>query len=104
MRIGGFFYVLSWLARIPVVSGFGAFITDAISRTSKSLVFIPLSAMAYERAESTHILPYIVGFEQSLSIGKVLAALLAIIVFAVTGSFIAVFILAALFSLLFFLI
>lgn len=104
LQIGGFFYVLSWLARIPVVSGFGAFITDAISRTSKSLVFIPLSAMAYERAESTHILPYIVGFEQCLSIGKMLAALLAIIVFAATGSFIALFILAALFSLLFFLI
>lgn len=104
LRIGGFFYILSWLARIPVISGFGAFITDSISRTAKTLVFIPLSAMTYERAETSHILPYIVGFEQTLTLGKVLAAVLGIIVFAATGSFVAIFILAAIFSILFFLI
>ena len=104
LRIGGFFYILSWLARIPVISSFGAFITDSISRTAKTLVFIPLSAMTYERAETSHILPYIVGFEQTLTLGKVLAAMLGIIVFAATGSFVAIFILAGIFSILFFLI
>lgn len=104
MRIGSYFSVLSWLSRIPVVGPFGAFITDSVSRTSKSLVFIPMAALSYERAESTHILPYIVGFEQMLAIGKLLAALIAIIVFATTGSFVAIFILGAIFSLLYFLI
>ncbi len=104
LQIGAVFYILSWLARIPVVSAFGAFITDALSRTSKSLVFIPLSTLTYERAESTHIMPYIVGFEQALAFGKFAAAVLGIIVFASTGSFVALFILAAVFSLFYFLV
>lgn len=104
LQIGGFFYVLSWLARIPVINAFGAFITDAISRTSKSLVFIPVSAMTYERAETTHILPYVVGMEQMLSVGKFMGAILGMIVFAATGSFVALFIMGAIFSLFYFLI
>ncbi len=104
LRIGSIFYVLSWLVRIPVLSGFGAFITDALSRSAKSLVFIPMSALTYERAESTHIMPYIVGFEQVLAFGKFLAAILGIIVFASTGSFVALFILAAVFTLFYFLL
>jgi hypothetical protein len=43
----------------------------------------------------------VVFFEQALAIGKLLAALLGIVVFALTGSFMALFILAALFSLLY---
>lgn len=104
LRIGGFLYVLSWLARLPVISPLGAFITDALSRTSKSLVFIPMSTLTYERAESTHIMPYIIGFEQVLALGKFLAAVIGIIVFASTGSFVALFIVGAIFSLFFFLI
>lgn len=104
LQIGGVFYILSWLARIPVISSFGVFITDAISRTAKSLVFIPVTAMTYERAETTHILPYVVGMEQMLSFGKFMAAIIAMIVFALTGSFVALFILGAIFSLFYFLI
>ncbi len=104
LQIGGYFYILSWLARIPVLSPFGAFITDTISRTAKSLVVIPMSAMTYERAETTHILPYIVGMEQMLSVGKFLAAVIGMVVFALTGSFILLFILGAIFSLFYFLI
>lgn len=104
LKIGSFFYVLVWLARLIVGSAFGVFIVDALSRTAKDLVFIPLSTLTYERAESTHILPYIVFFEQSLSVGKFLAAVLGIIVFAFTGSFAALFILAAIFALFFLLI
>lgn len=104
LQIGSFFYFLSWLARIPVVSPFGAFITDTISRTAKTLVFIPVTAVTYERAETTQVLPYIVGMEQMLSVGKFVAAAIGLIVFAATGSFIALFILAAIFSLFYFLI
>jgi MFS transporter, DHA1 family, multidrug resistance protein len=104
LRIGSIIYVLSWLARLPIVSPFGAFITDALSRTSKTLVFIPLSTLTYERAESTHIMPYVVGFEQVLAIGKFLAAMIGVMVFAATGSFAALFIVAAIFSLLYLLI
>jgi MFS family permease len=101
---GTFIYTLVWLARAAVGNTFGVFITDALSRTSKDLVFIPISTVTYERAESTHILPYVVGFEQALSVGKFLAAVIGIIIFAITGSFIALFITAAVFSLFYMLI
>jgi MFS family permease len=104
LRAGTLIYALAWLARIPVISPFGAFITDALSRTTKSLVFIPTSALTYQRAEHTQILPYIIGFEQMLSIGKALAAIVGIVVFAATGSFVALFIVGAIFSLFYFLI
>jgi MFS family permease len=104
MRIGNFFYILSWLARIPVIGAFGAFITDSISRTAKGLIVIPLTSLTYERAETTKIMPYIVGSEQMLCMGKILACLLGIIVFAATGSFVLLFLLGGLFSLFYFLI
>ncbi|HMQ02094.1 MAG TPA: MFS transporter [Candidatus Doudnabacteria bacterium] len=104
LRLGNYFYVLSWLARIPAVSVFGAFFADGFSRTAKSMVFIPMSALTYERAESTQIMPYVVGFEQALSMGKFLGAVLGAIVFALTGSFVALFILGAIFTLFYFLI
>ncbi len=104
LKAGTLIYALTWLAKIPVISPFGTFIADALSRTTKTLVFIPASALTYERAENTHIMPFIVGFEQMLSIGKLLAAIVGIIVFAATGSFIALFIVGAIFSLFYFLI
>lgn len=104
LRTGTVIYALTWLARIPVVSPFAAFITDTLSRTTKSLVFIPASAITYDRAAQTHILPYVIGFEQMLAIGKMLAALVGIVVFVATGSFVALFIVAAIFSLFYFLI
>lgn len=104
LRLGNYHYLLSWLVRIPVASTFGAFITDGFSRTAKSMVFIPMSALTYERAESTHILPYIVGFEQVLSLGKFLAAVIAAIAFALTGSFVILFVLGAIFTLFYFLV
>lgn len=101
IRVGAFFYFLVWLARFIAGNFWSVFSVDALSRTSKDLVFIPLSTLTYERAEATHIMPYVVFFEQSLSVGKLLACVLGIAVFAATGSFFALFILAALFSILY---
>lgn len=104
IKIGAFMTSLVYLARFMVNGYTSIFAVDALSRTSKDIVFIPLSAVTYERAESTHIMPYVVFFEQSLAIGKLLACLLGIILFGMTGSFLAVFLLAAIFSLLYMLI
>ncbi len=104
LKAGTVIYTLTWLARLPVVSPFATFITDAMSRTTKSLVFIPAVALTYERADETHIMPYIIGFEQMLALGKLLAALAGMVVFALTGSFVALFILGAVFALFYFLI
>jgi hypothetical protein len=104
LRSGTVIYALTWLARIPVISPFATFITDALSRTTKSLVFIPASAITYDRAAKTHIMPYIIGFEQMLCIGKIMAALVGMMLFMATGSFIALFIAGAIFGLFYFLI
>ncbi|MEZ4180155.1 MAG: MFS transporter [Candidatus Doudnabacteria bacterium] len=104
LRFGNGFYFLSWLVKIPLISTLGLFLADSFSRTAKSTVSIPLTTLTLERAEVTDVLAYSVGFEQALSVGKLAASLLGIIVFALTGSFIALFILAALFCLFYFLI
>lgn len=105
LRAGNFIYILTWLARLPVVTPFATFITDALSRTTKTLVFIPTSSITYERAdEEKSILPYVVGFEQALAVGKIIASLLGMLIFAWTGSFIALFILAGIFTIFYFLI
>jgi MFS family permease len=104
LRAGTVIYAITWLARIPIISPFAVFIADALSRTTKSLVYIPASTITYDNAADTHIMPYVVGFEQILSIGKLLASLLGIMVFAATGSYVALFILAAIFSLFYLLI
>lgn len=104
LRTGTVLYALTWLAKIPVISPFATFITDTLSRATKSLVFIPASAITYDRAAKTHILAFVVGFEQMIAVGKMIAALIGILVFVATGSFIALFIVAAIFSLFYFLI
>ncbi len=104
VKVGAFIYFLVWLSRFVVNNFWSMFAIDALSRTAKDVVFIPVSALTYERAEASHIMPYVVFFEQSLSVGKLLAALLGILVFALTGSFFLVFVLAALFTLLYMLV
>lgn len=104
LRVGTGIYILTWLARLPVISPLAVFVTDALSRTTKTLVFIPVSTLTYERADKTHVLPYVIGFEQALAVGKMLAAVIGMVVFAATGSFMALFIVGAIFSLFYFLI
>jgi MFS family permease len=101
VKVGAFLYFLVWIARFVASSFWSTFAVESLSRTSKDLVFIPLSTLTYERANETHIMPYVVFFEQSLSVGKLVACLLGILLFTLTGSFYALFILAGLFSLLY---
>lgn len=104
IRVGAFMTMLVYGARFMAVSFWSTFAIDTLSRTAKDIVFIPLSTVTYERAESTHIMPYVVFFEQSLAIGKLLACLIGILIFTLTGSFFALFIMAAIFSLFYLLI
>ncbi len=107
IKIGSFIYFLVWLARYAATNFWSVFAIDSLSRTSKDLVFIPLSTLTYERAEATHILHYSVFFEQSLAVGKLLAAIIGIGVFSLaeqvapSASFMALFLLAGGFSLLY---
>ncbi len=101
IRIGAFFGSIVWVMRFMAVSFWSTFFLDSLGRTSKELAFIPLSTVTYIRAENTHVVPYIVFFEQSLAMGKLLACILGIVVFGLTGSFMALFIVAGLFTLLY---
>ncbi len=99
IKIGAFFSAVFWLARIFATNFITTFSADSLSKVARETFFIPLSTLTYLRAEATHIVPYAVFFEQSLAVGKLLAALLGALLFSLTGSFMVLFILAAVFSL-----
>jgi len=101
IKVGSFFSSLTFLATRVASSAMSVFFLDAFFRTSKEVNFIPLSTVTYERAKDEGPLPYVIFFEQTLAIGKLFAAVLAAAIFAMTGSFFAVFVLAAIFGLLY---
>ena len=104
IKLGAFFSAIIWIGRLGATTFWNTFFIDSLSRTAKELDFIPISTVTYIRAENTHVVPYVVFFEQSLSIGKLFACVLGMVVFGLTGSFVALFILGGLFSLLYMLI
>jgi MFS family permease len=101
VKIGTYFNSLFWLARIGASNFLTTFFMDTASKTAKETLFVPLTTLTYIRAEQTHIVPYAVFFEQSLAIGKLSAALLGALLFSLTGSFVVLFIVAAMYSLLY---
>lgn len=105
IRLASILYALAWFLRVLCKKVGAVFITDALSRTTKEAVFVPLSTATYKRAEATHIMPYVVFFEQSLALGKMLAASIGCALFLLTGeSYSAIFIFAGLASFLYMLI
>ncbi|MDE2312194.1 MAG: MFS transporter [Patescibacteria group bacterium] len=101
IKLGAFFSSLVWFARLTASSIWNVFTLDTLSRASKEMDFIPISTVTYLRAEATHVVPYAVFFEQSLSVGKLSACLLGALLFGLTGSFMVLFILGGLYSLLY---
>jgi len=88
-------WVLRSLARIPAA----VVIVDAISQLTKNMLFVPMSTGIYERASRTLPVSYVVFFEQALSIGKIVAAVLVILLtFIFTDPWWPIFILGALFT------
>lgn len=113
VKIGSLLLSLSWFFRTVLFAPLSVFGVDSLSRTSKDIVFIPLSTLTYERASKYHIMAYIIFFEQSLAIGKLIAALLGAALFALVvgplglslvAGFVVLFVLAGLFSLLYMLL
>ncbi len=101
VKIGAFFSSVVWVGRIFAGNFVSVFAADSASKAAKETLFIPLSTLTYLRAEATHIVPYAVFFEQSLAIGKLSACLIGALLFSLTGSFMVLFILAAVYSLLY---
>ncbi len=104
IKRGGLLAAISWFVRPFLLNAGGVLVSDTFGRTAKNAVSIPMCTVTYERAEASDIMPYMVFFEQSLAIGKLLTALLAALLFATTGSFVLLFILAGVLSFLYMLL
>lgn len=113
VKVGGFLSSLCWFLRLTTITPYAVFGADSLGRTVKDMVFIPLSTLTYERAAEDHIMPYVIFFEQSLSVGKLLASIIGAVLFMlVTGplgfslmtGFMVLFVLGGLFSLLYMLL
>jgi len=105
LKIGSLFSSGVWLLRLGVAGVVGVFVTDALGRTTKNVVVIPMMAETYDHANQTSIMKTVIFFEMSLIVGKILAILASLAVFQwFPESFSALFIIAALMTLLYSLI
>ncbi|MBI1961221.1 MAG: MFS transporter [Candidatus Sungbacteria bacterium] len=105
VKIGSVFGAGVWLMRLMVRGAFGVFATDALGRTAKNVVVVPMMAEIYDHANQTSIMKTVIFFEMSLIVGKILAILAALAAFRwFPESFTALFVIAALMTLLYSLI
>ena len=78
------------------------FLADTLSRISKNVIVVPMMAMTYDHASDTSVMKTVVFFEMSLAIGKIIAMFLSLLVLRfLPDSFAAMFIIAALMTLLY---
>jgi len=92
---------LFWLIRPFFPSLAGVVSTNTLGTISKNSLIVPITSYSYDRANKSHIMPYVVFFEQNLVIGKILFMLAALAILAFTANFFYIFLLSAIFSLLF---
>jgi MFS family permease len=105
LKMGVVFKSGVWVLRTLVQGPLGVFVTDALGRTTKNVIMVPMMAMTYDHASETSVMKTIIFFEMSLIIGKILAIVLSLVVLAVVpGSFAALFVVAGLMTLLYSLI
>jgi hypothetical protein len=108
LKLSTVFYAFSWVARFFITLPFQVFIVDSWSRLAKNVVGVPLTAITYERAQSRSVMDTVVSFEMSLVVGKLVAAVLLLVVFSMVASlhsaFLAAWIVAALMTLLYVLV
>lgn len=90
-----------WVIRPFFATLKGILFTNTLGSISKNALIIPVTSHAYDKANETHIMPYLVFYEQNLVIGKLLMMLLILIVLQFSVSFVPILITAAIFSLLF---
>jgi len=105
LKIGSVFKSFVWLIRMLVSGPLGVFLGDALSRTTNNVIVVPVLAMTYDRANDTSVMKTVVFFEMALIVGKIIAIVLSLAVIALLqDSFIALFLIGALMTLLYSLI
>ncbi|MDP3985208.1 MAG: MFS transporter [bacterium] len=83
VRFGALLLLLVWIFRILLPRGIGIFLVETLDRIAFPAVGMPLRAMTYELARADHTMPTIVALEMALSVGKLVAIGLAVIVVSV---------------------
>ncbi|MBU1039045.1 MFS transporter [Patescibacteria group bacterium] len=104
LRLSVLVYFLSWLGRLATRLPFSVFVVDAWSRVSKNAVIIPLMSITYRRSKLTSVMAGGVFFEMSLSVGKIVAALILLAIFSFGESWTAAWLTGAAMSLLYLLL
>ncbi len=102
VQLGSSFTALFWVLRAAVSTAAGAFAVDTGSRVSKNLLFVPFTTNWYARAATAPSpIARLVFFEQSLAVGKMLACVLGIALALAVPGYVALFVLAGAFALLY---
>lgn len=104
LRVGSILYAFVWAMRVFVSTVLGIFLVDALSRLTKKILAVPQMAIIYARGRETHhIMRNSLMFEMSLVLGKILAMIAIVIVFTFwpLSAWPIIFIVAALFTLLY---
>ncbi len=74
LRFGTIFSSVGWFLRLMIQGGLGIFLVDSFYRIARNILGVPLTAITYERAQKASVMKSVVFFEMALSVGKLLAA------------------------------
>ncbi|MBU1148943.1 hypothetical protein KKI23_02515 [Patescibacteria group bacterium] len=100
LKIGTIIYSLGWFSRLFAATGLHVFFIDTISRVSKNIIYVPITALTYARACKGSVMCEIVFFEMALVIGKIAAILIILLLLQFVGSgFQAAFVVAGIMTL-----
>ena len=94
IEISSIAYGVSWMLRFLARMVPAILVFDALSKTLKAMVTVPVIALSYENAGSKgpdHAIAYSVFYEFSLAVGKVFTALAAIYILSATNNIYLVF-------------
>ena len=97
LQIASIAYGLTWLVRQFAVGFPAVFVFDALTRTGKALLNVPMTALTYKLAgqgTANYAIAHAVFVEFSLSVGKVVTALLCIWILSATQNIYYAFIVA----------
>lgn len=101
IRMFSLFNAIFWFIR-PYMPGLGGImVTNTLGTISKNCLTVPITSMTYDHANETHIMPYVVFFEQNLIIGKLIIMAILLVILQFTTSLVPILLLAGAFSLLF---
>lgn len=91
----------AWIARMFALTPLSVFFADSLYQIAGRTLSIPYAALSYTRTQHKKIIEYTTFWMMSLSLGKVLAALLIVGILALTDNLVYTFLISALLSLLF---